>query len=69
MTSLIFPRKIRLLLDRARDLIIHGPTRHGDNHGVAMPTDKDDQYGHFLFNHLERKVILPPRRAQHCSYC
>ena len=48
----------RLLLDRARDLIIHGPTRHGDNHGVAMPTDEDDQYDHFLFNHPERESNL-----------
>ena len=44
----------RLLLDRARDLIIHGPTRHGANHGATMPTDEDDQYDHFFFNHPER---------------
>ena len=40
----------RLLLNRARDLIIHGPAHHGAN-GAAMPTDEDDQDGHFLFNH------------------
>ena len=43
----------RLLLDRARDLIIHGPAQRGAN-GAAMPTDEDDQDGHFLFNHPER---------------
>ena len=36
----------RLLLDRARDLIIHGPAHRGAN-GVAMPTDEGDQDGHF----------------------
>jgi len=40
----------RLLLDCARDLIIHGLAHHGAN-GVAMPTDKDDQDGHFFYNH------------------
>ena len=29
----------RLLLDRARDLIIHGPAHRGAN-GAAMPTDE-----------------------------
>jgi len=43
----------RLLLDRARDLIIHGSAHCGAN-GVAMPTDEDDQDGHFFYNHLER---------------
>ena len=43
----------RLLLDRARDLITHGPAQRGAN-GVAMPTDEDDEDGHFLFNHPER---------------
>ena len=43
----------RLLLDRARDLIIHGPAHRGAN-GAAMPTDEDDQDGHFFFNHFER---------------
>ena len=33
---------VRLLLDRARDLIIHGPARRGAN-GAAMPTYKGDQ--------------------------
>ena len=37
----------RLLLDRARDLIIHGSAHRGAN-GVAMPTDEDDQDGHFF---------------------
>ena len=41
----------RLLLDRARDLpIIHGPAHRGAN-GAAIPTDGDDQDGHFFFNH------------------
>jgi hypothetical protein len=43
----------RLLLGRTRDLITHG-TAHRDASGVAMPTDEDDQDGHFLFNHPER---------------
>ena len=36
----------RLLLDRTRDLIIHG-TAHRGTSGVAMPTDEDDHDGHF----------------------
>ena len=40
----------RLLLDRARGLIIPGPAHLGAN-GAAMPTDEDDQDGHFFFNH------------------
>ena len=43
----------RLLLDRARDLIIHGPAQRGAN-GAAMPTDEDDQDSRFFFNHPER---------------
>jgi len=43
----------RLLLDRARDLIIHGSAHRGAN-VVAMPTDEDDQDGHFFYNHPER---------------
>jgi len=47
----------RLLLDRARDLIIHGPAHRGAN-GAAMPTDEDDQDGHFFYNHPERGVYF-----------
>jgi len=43
----------RLLLNRARDLIIHGLAHRGAN-GVAMPTDEDDQGGHFFSNRPER---------------
>ena len=43
----------RLLLGRARDLNNHGPAQRGAN-GTAMPTDEDDQDGHFFFNHPER---------------
>ena len=43
----------RLLLNRARDLIIHDPAHHGAN-GAAMPTDDYDHDGHFFFNHPER---------------
>jgi len=43
----------RPLLNRARDLITHGPAHRGAN-GAAMPTDGDDQDGHFSFNHPER---------------
>jgi len=44
----------RLLLDRARDLIIHGLAHRGAN-GAAMPTNEDDQDGHFFYNHPERR--------------
>ena len=43
----------RLLLNRARDLVVHGPAHRGAN-GAAMPTDEDDQDGHFFSNHPER---------------
>ena len=43
----------RLLLNRARDLIIHGPAHRGAN-SAAMPTDEDDQDGNFFYNHPER---------------
>ena len=36
-----------------RDLIIHGPAHCGAK-GAAMPTDEDDQDGHFFYNHPER---------------
>jgi len=49
----------RLLLDRARDLIIHGPAHRGAN-GAAMPTDEDDQDGHCFFNHPGRGATSPP---------
>ena len=41
------------LLLPARNLIIHGSAHRGAN-GVAMPTDEDDQDGHFFYNHPER---------------
>ena len=47
----------RLLLDRTRGLIIHGPAHRGAN-GTAMPTDEDDQDGHFFYNHPERGVYF-----------
>jgi len=40
--------------NRARDLIINGPAHRGAN-GAAMPTDEDDQDGHFFFSHPERR--------------
>ena len=43
----------RLLLDRTRDLIIHGTAHRGAN-GAAMPTDEDDHDDNFLLNHPER---------------
>jgi len=43
----------RLLLNRARDLIIHGPAYRGAN-GASVPTSGGDQDGHFFFNHPER---------------
>ena len=58
----------RLLLDRARDLIIHGSAHRGAN-SVAMPTDEDDQDGHFFYNHPERGPTSPPRHAQPLLCC
>ena len=43
----------RLLLNRAWDLIIHGPAHRGAN-VTAIPTEEDDQGGYFFFNHPER---------------
>jgi len=43
----------RLLLNRARGLIIHGPAHRGAN-GAVMPTDEGDQDGNFFFNQPER---------------
>ena len=40
-------------IDRARDLVIHGPAHRGAN-GAAMPTDEGDQGSLFFFNHNER---------------
>jgi len=48
----------RLLLNRARDLVIHGPARRGAN-GAAMPTDEDDQGGFFFFNHPRERGATP----------
>ena len=45
----------RLLLNRARDLITHGPAHRGTN-GTAMPTDEGDQDGHFLTTPLPRRA-------------
>ena len=53
----------RLIPNRARDLITHGPAHRGAN-GAAMPTDEGDQDGHFFFNHPERGSTPLPRRAQ-----
>jgi len=47
----------RLLLNRARDLITHGPAQRGA-YGAAMPTDEGDQDGHFFFNHPEKGGLL-----------
>ena len=38
---------------RRTEQIIHGSAHRGAN-GVAMPTDEDDQDGHFFYNHPER---------------
>ena len=44
-------REIRALAKREEK--IHGSAHRGAN-GVAMPTDEDDQDGHFFYNHPER---------------
>ena len=55
----------RLLLDRA--LVIHGLAHRGAN-GAAMPTDEDDQDGHFFYNHPERGLLrrLGARSLRYC---
>ena len=58
----------RLLLNRARDLIIHNPAHHGAN-GAVMPTDEDDQDGYFFFNHPERGGLLRCLGARSHCYC
>jgi len=51
-----------LLLDRARNLIIDGPAHRGAN-GAAMPTDEDDQDGHFFLTTPRGGATPLPRRA------
>ena len=58
----------RLLLNRARDLITHGPAHRGAN-GAAMPTDEGDQDGHFFFNHPERGGLPRCLGARSHCYC
>ena len=58
----------RLLLIRARDLIIHGPAHRGDN-GAAMPTEEDDQDGHFFFNHPKRGLLCCLGARSSCCCC
>ena len=58
----------RLLLNRARDLIIHGPAHRGAN-GAAMPTDEGDQDGHFSITTPRERATSLPRRAQPCFCC
>jgi len=41
----------RLLFNRARNLICHGPVHRGAS-GTAITTDEDDQDGNFFFKHL-----------------
>jgi len=50
-------------LNRTQDLIIHDPAHRGAN-GAAMPTDEDNQDGHFFYYHPERGATSLPRRAQ-----
>jgi len=38
----------------ARVAKIDEHTKHRGANGVAMPTDEDDQDGHFFYNHPER---------------
>ena len=53
----------RLLLNRARGLIIHDPAHRGAN-DAAIPTDEGDQDGLFFFNHPEKGATPLPRQAQ-----
>jgi len=41
-----------------------GHTAHRGANGAAIPTDEDDQDGHFFFNHPERGPTPLPKRAQ-----
>ena len=59
----------RLLLNRARDLIIHNQAHRGAN-GAAIPTDEDSQDGHFFLNHPERGGLLHCLGTRnHCCCC
>ena len=67
----------RLLLNRARDLVIYGPAHRGANgpahrgaNGAAMPTDEDDQDGRFFFTvTTPRGGLLRYLGARSHSYC
>ena len=59
---------MEILLDRARDLIIHGSAHRGAI-GVAMPTDEDDQDGHFFYNHPERGLLRRLGARSRCFCC
>jgi len=52
-----------LLLDRARDLVIHGPAHRGA-YDAAMPTDEDDQDGILFLTTPRGRATAPPTRAQ-----
>ena len=58
----------RLLLDRARDLITHGPAHRGAN-GAAMPTDEGDQDGHFFLTTLRGGLLRCLGARSHCYCC
>ena len=58
----------RLLLNRARDLINHGPAHSGAN-GSAMPTDEGDQDGHFSLTTPRGGGLLRCLGARSHFYC
>jgi len=62
------PGWARLLLDCARDLIIHGPAHRGA-YGAAMPTGEDDQDGHFFFSHPKRGGYSTAWARSYCYCC
>ena len=53
---------------RCRALGDHGPAHRGAN-GASMPSDEDDQDGHFFFNHPERGGLPRCLGARSHCYC
>jgi len=61
-------RKGGLERERPKKLITQGPAHRGTN-GAAMPTDEDDQDGHFFFNHPEKGGLPRCLGARSHCYC
>ena len=58
----------RLLLNRARDLIIHGSAHRGAN-GAGLPTDEGGQDGHFSLTTPRGGLLRCLGARSHCYCC